>query len=493
MKKVAVFWVLLLCLFVFSCSKQGDLKIVEVTRTNIPVVYFTCVVKSGSAYDPAGKEGLSYFTAQLLKRGTKSFTREQIDDILDLISGDINVRVNREVIVITGRTMKENLKRFYPIFSEMILEPSFPSEEVEKMKSDQKSAIDGLIQDDAELAKEGLMQYIFGGHAYGHSPLGKYSTIEQFTSKDVQDFHDRFFLKNNIILGLSGDVDQSIIQRVKKDFSVLKVGKLPEVDRSADPLTGTKFFLIEKEGRDQVQLRFGFPYDLKRQNKQYFPILVANTYFGKHREMFGKLFKTVRAARGLSYGAYSYFEEFEQYQWSNLAQPNNPLLYQYFSCWTYPKKVNAKFTIKLVLKLLSDLADNGIPEQGLKQAKQFEENHFPFQIETPDRLLGMKIDDEFYGTKTFSRNFERSARKVTKQEVDAALKKFISPEKIAIIAVVSNAEEFKNELISARTEMQYPSGVNGSAMQQEDIKVMDFDLKAKPEDFSIIKVEELFK
>lgn len=493
MKKTLIIAISFLLLLSFSCAKQEELKIVGVKKPTIPVVYFACMVKSGSAYDPAGKEGLSYFTAELLKRGTKSFTREQIDDTLDLISGDINIRVNREVIVITGRTLKSNLEKFYPVFSEIILAPSFPPEEVEKLKLDQKSGIDGLIQDDAELVKEGFMEYIFQGHPYGHSPLGKYSTIEKFNQDDVKDFYAKHFLKNNIILGLAGDIDDNLIAKVKKDFSALKIGEIPQLNGIITPLNGRKVFLIEKEGRDQVQLRFGFPYELKRQDKEYFPIFVADTYFGKHREMFGVLFRIVRAARGLSYGAYSYFEEFEQYGWSNLALPNNPLLHQYFSCWTYPKKVNAKFTVKLVLKLLTDLVADGIPENGLKQAKEYEENHFPFEIETPDRLLGMKMDEEFYGTQTFLKDFETNVEKVTKQELDAALKKFISTDNIAITAVVSNGEQFKAELLSKRTVIEYPSGAGGASLKNQDSEVMGFDLKLKPEDFKIVKAGEMFK
>jgi zinc protease len=493
MKKLAIILLTFIIFFNFSCAKKEPFKIMEVKKSGVPVVYLACIIKAGSAFDPQGKEGLSNFTSQLLRRGTKSFTREQIDNTLDLISGEINIRVNRELIVITGRTMKENLEKFYPIFYEVILAPTFPSEEVEKMKIDQKSAIDGLIQDDAELVKEGFIQYIFQNHPYGHSPVGKYSTIETFSQENAKNFYEKYFVKNNIILGLAGDYDNSLKDKFKKDFAGLKVGELAQIERKFNPVTGRKIFLIEKEGRDQTQIRFGFPYELKRGDKEYFPILVANTYFGKHREQFGVLFRIVRSARGLSYGAYSYFEEFEQFWWTNLALPNNPLINQYFSCWTYPKRINAKFTLKLVLKLLTDLVNNGIPEEGLKQAKDFEKNHFPFEIETPDRTLGMKLDEEFYASKDFLKNFEKDVESVTKQDVDLALKKLVSPENIVISAIVSNGEEFKSEVLSNKTEMEYPSGAEGSSLQKEDSEVMGFDLKLKPEDFTIIKVAELFK
>lgn len=454
----------LLLVFSLGCGKTQKLKIIEVKKPGIPVVHFRVMVFSGSADDPKGKEGLANFTFSLLKKGTQSYNREQIEDLLDFLSARINVEVDKEAIVISGTTLKENLDRFYPLFSEVLLKPTFPEEEIEKQKKDQEDGINMLVQDDAELVKECLQDFIYKDHPYGHPPVGNLSAIKGFTKEDVQNFYNTHFVKNNLVIGLAGDIDQSLVDKVRK------------------------------EGRDQTQLCFGHPLSFTRKDEIiFFPLYVANTYFGKHREQFGVLFRTVRTARGLSYGAYSYMEYFQQAGWSNLASPNTPRHDQYFSIWTYPKRINGKFTMKLVLKDLTDLVENGVPEKELERYKDFEINHFPFEIETPQRKLGQLMDEEFYGNYGFVDNFEKKMKEVTSVQVSQDLKKYIFPEDLIIVAIVSNAEDFKKELLSDKTVIEYPSGAEGSLLKEEDEKIKAFDLKIKPEDITVIKASELFK
>ncbi|HEX7400915.1 MAG TPA: insulinase family protein, partial [candidate division Zixibacteria bacterium] len=180
------------------CVNARALEIVQVKKTEIPVVYFKVMIHAGSAYDPPGKEGLSYFTAQMIQRGTQSFSRDQMDDLLDYLSGRLNVAVHKEVMVISGTTLKENLDKFYQVFSEVILKPTFPQDQVEKTRIDQLDAIENLRQDDVDLVKESFDDYIFRGHPYGHPVYGKESSVKSLTRQDALDFYNRYFVQDNL-------------------------------------------------------------------------------------------------------------------------------------------------------------------------------------------------------------------------------------------------------------------------------------------------------
>jgi zinc protease len=477
----------------FSCTKTDELQIVQVQKPGIPVVYFEVMIKAGSAYDPPGKEGLAYFTTQLLERGTESFSRDEIDDLLDFISARLDIEVNKEVMVISGTTLKENLDDFYDIFSEILLKPSFPEDQIEKTKLDQLDAIENVRQSDRALVKESFDNFIHRGHPYGHLVAGNESSVKSFTRQDVVDFYNKHFLKNNMFFGLAGDIDQQLVNRLKNDMSTLKSGEAPKILVEVRPLEGRKVLLIEKEGRAQTQFRIGQPHKLTRHSPDYFPLLVGNVHLGKHRESIGRLYKTVRMERGLCYGAYSYIENFEQFGWSKLASPNNPREAQYFSMWTYPKSTNAKFAIKLCLKEMTDLVDDGIPEDKLDFTKNFEKNQFPFQIETPQRKLAQLMAEKFYGTQGFVDNYERNIQGLTKEQIDAAAKKYLSPENVAIVALVSDGEEFKKELLSDRTVIEYPSQADPTVLKETDDQIKAFDLSLTEDDFEIVKASELFK
>ncbi|MFH1336031.1 MAG: pitrilysin family protein [Candidatus Zixiibacteriota bacterium] len=475
------------------CVNARALEVIQVKKTEIPVVYFKVMIHAGSAYDPPGKEGLSYFTAQMIQRGTQSFSRDQMDDLLDYLSGRLNVGVHKEVIVISGTTLKENLDKFYQVFSEVILKPTFPEDQVEKTRIDQLDAIENLRQDDVDLVKESFDDYIFRGHPYGHPVYGKESSVKSLTLQDALDFYNRYYVQDNLLLGLAGDFDETLVERFKKDMSALKTGKTPKPERNVQSIVGRKVLLIEKEGRTQNQIRIGHPYFISRSSSDYFPLLVANVYLGKHRESIGQLYKTVRMQRGLSYGAYSYIEHFEQSGWSKLAAPNIPRDIQYFSMWTYVKSPNTKFAIKLLLRDMSDLALNGISQDRLQLTKDFEANQYPFQIETPERKLGLLLDDKFYGTPGFVDNYEKNVEKVTREEINRTAATYLSPGNVAIVVMVSDPEKFKQQLLSDQTNVEYPSQFDTSVLESEDALIKAFDLKLKDSDFEIVKASELFK
>jgi len=478
---------------VCTTSQGVDLKVVEVKKPGIPVIHFKVMIKSGSKDDSKGKEGLAYFTANLLRRGTKSFSREQIEEMLDLISARLDIQTEKEVIVISGTTLKENLEKFYQLFTEVILNPTFPQEEIEKMKVDQINTIENIKQDDTELTKEVFENFLFRGLPYGHLIQGKVSSVKSLTREDALDFYNKHFLSNNVILGIAGDFDDRIKDAFKTDLSALKEGELPSSETVIPQLAGRKVLLIEKEGRTQTQLRIGHTLTITRKDPDFIPLYLANTYLGKHRESLGRLYQTVRSERGLCYGAYSYVEYFQQAGWSKLAAPNIPRRTQYFSMWTYPKSINAKFAIKLVLKELSDLVNFGIEEKTFDFTKNFEKNHLPFELETPERKLGLLMDEEFYGNSGFWENFGEKVEGVTADKAKEVVKKYLSPENLAIVALVSNGEEFKQELLSDQTTIEYPSGVDPNVLKNADEQIKAFNLNLKPGNFEIVKVSELFQ
>ena len=482
-------------LFNLSCttSQEVGLKMVEVKKPGIPVIHFKVMIKSGSMDDPEGKEGLAYFVANILRRGTKSFSRDQIEEMLDFISARLDIRTEKEVIVISGTTLKENLDKFYQIFCEVILDPTFPEEEIEKMILDQINAIENVKQNDTELTSQVFENFLFRGHPYGHLVQGRISSVKSFTRQDAIDFYDKHFLRNNIILGIAGDFDERIKNAFKTDLSGLEKGELSSDETTLPQLVGKKVLLIEKEGRAQTHLRIGHPLTLTRKDPDFIPLYLANTYLGRHRESLGRLYQTVRSDRGLSYGAYSYVEHFQQAGWSKLARPNVPRRAQYFSMWIYPKSTNAKFVIKLALKELSDLVKFGIKEETFDFIKNFEKNHLPFDLETPERKLGLLMDEEFYRNFGFWENFEKRVEDLTSEEVRGVVKKYLSPDNFAIVALVSDGEEFKMELLSDETRIEYPSGVDPNVLKSADEKIKTFNLNLNPENFEIVKVAELFR
>ncbi len=494
--------VLLIIIFSFSCTDSqkseaeleagSQIEFVTLPQDRLPIVHFALVIKSGSASDPDGKEGLAWFTANLLKRGSKSHSREEIEKGLEAIGGKLDIRVEREVIVITGKTMRENLAEFYSIFADVLLNPAFASEEIANLRSDQEQAIKDIIRNDSRLCRAAFLHKLYEGHPYAHPVQGYLSSAAELTEEDARAFYEHHFVKGNIICGLAGSYPPDFEQRFKDDMNRFNPGNVTDRPQMISQPSGMRAFLIEKPGRDQSQIRIGRLVDYNRTDSLWYTYLAANTYLGQHRESFGRLYTTIRAQRGLSYGAYSYLQHFKQSGWSKNPMPLIPFDLQYFSMWTYPKRINTEFAIKMALHELGKILENGIEPNQLQTFISFQINHFPFLIETTEQQLLMELEELYYNQPQLIEDFQENLEAISHAGISDVLERNWSTDDLLIVVVTDSAEAMKEELLTQKTALELPSGATEAGLEEINNMVKNIELDLKAKDIEIIAAEELF-
>ena len=496
------FSIILILSVLLSCSgssnpageqaSSGSLVFVGIQNDFIPVVYFEVVIKSGSTDDPGNKQGLAWYTANYLKRGTANFDADQIEQKLRDIGGRLNIRIDREVIEISGQILLENLETYYQIFSEIILSPAFPESESGKLKSDQEQALKAIVRDDSRLALAVLQSELYQGSSYEHPAEGYFSSIATLTAADAKEFYTQHFVKNNIICGLAGSYSAEFAERFKTDLNKLAAGKLAEKEPLTISEQKRRVVLVRKEGRAQAQIRMGRLVDYDRKNSDWFPLLIANSYLGQHRESFNQLYLTIRSQRGMSYGAYSYHEHFEQAGWSKNARALIPYKPQYFSIWTYPQQWNTEFAIKMTIYQLDKLLKYGIEPEKLEQVKSFQVNYFPFLIESPPQRLKVELEQVYFDQAGFVNSFAEKIQALAEAEILPAVRKHWSADDLTIVVVCDEADRMKEELLTIETELSLPPGASGAGLEEVNKTVKNIDLKLTPDDIVIINAEELF-
>src|SRR6185295_9525271 len=218
---------LLLALLFLSTTFSAAAKVESVLQPGTsPLVTFRILFTTGSAFDPAGKEGLAALTASMLAEGgTRSMTYDQIVQAMYPMATSVNSQVDKEMTVFAGTTHIENLDRYYALFKDMLLEPGFRDDDFKRLK---EAAINFLKvslreSNDEELGKEHLYNVIYAGHPYGHHNSGKISSLEKLTIDDVRDFYRTHYTAANLVTGLAGGYPNGFAERVETDFA-----KLPE-------------------------------------------------------------------------------------------------------------------------------------------------------------------------------------------------------------------------------------------------------------------------
>ncbi|HXP87066.1 MAG TPA: pitrilysin family protein [Bryobacteraceae bacterium] len=461
-----------------------------------PVVSIRLVFTTGAMADPPGKPGLANLTAAMLAGGgTRDLTYKQILDALFPMASTVTGRVDQEMTTFSGSTHVENLDAYYALFRSMLLDPGWREDDFKRLKD---QAINNLRvalrgNNDEELGKEQLYLLLYRGTPYGHYSGGAASALERMTLDDVRQFYKQHYAQSNLIVGVAGGYPPQFLDRVKKDF-----GALPASDAAAvgavhpTDVDHTRLQIIEKNTRS-VAYSLGYPIDVKRGDPDYPALLVAQSYLGQHR-MGGRLFDRIREVRGINYGDYAYIEYFPRGMFAVEPEPNIARRSQIFQIWIRPAEPpQAAFTLRLAVYELNWLVKEGLSEEEFERSRQFLSKYVNVLTKTKRAELGYAIDSLYYGIPDYNSYVRTALAKLTREQVNAAIRKHLRAERLQIVAVAPNAADLKKQLIGAGPSPIPYSTPKPAAILDEDKIVERFDIGLRAEDVEIVPVEQILE
>jgi len=202
----------------------------------------------------------------------------------------------------------------------------------------------------------------------------------------------------------------------------------------------------------------------------------------------------MRIFRGLNYGDYSYIENFIQDKWSRLPMPNIPRRQQFFSIWIRPvTHQNRHFALRQAIRELELLVKDGLTEQQFEVSRQCVLNNSKLWTQTLSRRLGYKMDSEFYGIGDFVDKIEDEVSKLTVNDVNAAIKRYLQYKNIKVAMVTDKAENLKEDLITNKVSpIHYPKKDIPEDIFVEDNIIERYPLKINQGKLRIIPAKTLF-
>jgi len=415
-------------------TDRGTLVLVEESH-DLPLVDFSLVLRTGSLHDPAGKEGLTRLTARMIRMGTRRMQAPAVEEAIDALGAQLSIETTPSYVRFEGSVIRRNLEPFLELVSKLVSEPAFRVADVEQVRRETIADIIEARDDDRSLAAMHFRRFLFGAHPYGRPVIGTPTTVRTITRDDVQAAYRQTYVAGNVVLGFAGDVTRAEVTRlVAARFGALAEGRGP-VDAAAEPVPvhGRRVLLVDKPERTQTQIYIGSLGTLPS-DPDHFALLVANTVFGG--TFTARLMKAVRSERGWSYGAYS-----------RLAVDRER---DAFSMWTFPAAHDAVPCIQLELELLERLLRDGITADELRFAQSYLTNSYAFEIDTASDRLNQRLDVELYGLPRdyYDRYLER-VRAVTLTQANAALRRRLSADDLAIV-MVATASEVREGLAGIR-------------------------------------------
>jgi zinc protease len=461
-----------------------------------PTVSFSVSFDVGSQDDPPGKEGLAYLTGQMIAdAGTQQDSLETILEKLYPLASDYDIRVDREISTLTGRTHRDNLAAYVPLFRNAYTTPGFAQSDFDRIKSETINFLTNTLryESDEELAKAALYAFVFEGTPYAHPAEGTIAGLESITLADVRDFFTRHYTRDAATIGLAGAYPDDLLDRLQIERTQ-DAAPAPHPDVEPPAFTGRRVLLVDKPGAD-ASISFGFPLDVRRGERDFYALWIANSWLGEHRNQSSHLFQVIRETRGLNYGDYSYIEAFPEGGERSMPPVNVARNHQIFEVWirTLPNE-QAVFALRAALRELQKLIDDGMSAESFELTRSFLKKYVLQFADTTQGRLGYAMDDRFYGIdgEGHLARFREMMDELTLEDVNAAIRRHLQTDDLKIAIVTGDADGIRAVLESdAPTPLRYAMP-RPEAVLDEDLEIEAYPLTIAEDGIEVRPIDRMF-
>jgi zinc protease len=415
----------------------------------VPLVTLVLSLRSGSAVEPPEKAGLARLAVRMLRRGCEGMTSEQVDFRIDALGAEMAVDTSPSTVAIHVQVIARNVDALVDLLALMLATPTFPNEELERLKRETVAEIVEARDNDRAVAQKALQRTLFEGHPYGRNPGGTTEGVQAIGRDDVLAFYRQFVVQGNAVVGIAGDVAPERVPELARRIALA----LPRGGGTTDsvpepaPRPGRHLLLADKPERTQTQLLVA-TLGTSAHDEDHVPLTVANAVFGG--TFTSRLMREVRSKRGWSYGA--------------SARTMVDRRRQAWVMWTFPAAEDAAPCLKLTIELMEAWVKEGVTAREMAFIARYLVRSHAFDVDTAAKRLHQALDVELLGLPAdYYTSWIERVRAVTPAAASAAVRNRIHPEDMLAVVV--------------GTAAQVLDPLRGAIAGLADAKVVPFDLE----------------
>jgi zinc protease len=428
---------------------QNGLTLLMVERHHLPIVKVSVGFKAGSLMETEEMAGLANLTAVLLTAGTKTRTASQINEEVEFVGASLDGSGGDDYVTVGLSVLKKDINLGFDLLSDVIMNPLFPRDELDK----KRERIIGMLRVQEEepgfVASKEFKKAMFGTHPYGRLIMGSEETLNRITKNNLVDFHKRYYVPNNAIMTVVGDITaEEVKSLLKKYFSGWNKKELPgTVPPGPNTEKVRKTVTVDKD-LTQATIIFGHA-GIKRENPDYYAVSIMNYILGGGG-FASRLMQNIREEKGLAYDIHSFFSA-NKYGGS-------------FRIGVQTKNESTNTVIEEIRLEVEKIRNEPVSDLELSDAKAFLTGSFPMRIETSQRIANFLVAVEFYEVGIdYIEKYPEYINSVTKEDVLRVAGKYLSPENF-ILVVVAN-----QELTSLKEQLQHFPSLYKQLSEQTDL------------------------
>ncbi|HSB10404.1 MAG TPA: pitrilysin family protein [Blastocatellia bacterium] len=406
----------------YETKLSNGLQVIVLENHKLPTFSMQMVVLSGGLSDPADQHGAAQYTASLLREGTRTRSSKQIAEQADSLGATLTANSGLSSLDtrVQASGLTDNFDHIMELFADIILNPSFPADELSKFKTRALAQLRFQRSNPAFLAQEMFSRVMYGSH-----PAARFSLtaeeIQRLSPEILQRFHAVYYKPNNALFAIVGDVKPAeVVAKLDKVFGAWPRGDVPQasIPKVSEP-GPAKIYLINRASSVQTNLILG-NLSIERTDPDYYALDVMNQVVGGGAS--ARLFLNLREDKGYTYGAYSGFSA-SKYRGT-------------FRANTEVRTEVTKGSMDELLYELKRIRDEKVAPEEFDRAKRTIIGSFAVQLESPQGLLGNIITQKLFGLPVdYWDTYTQKIAAITADDVQRVAKKYLDLGHLQIVAV----------------------------------------------------------
>lgn len=409
-----------------SFKLKNGLKVYVVENHKQPVVSLALVLDRDPILE-GDKAGYVQAAGQMMRTGTKSRSKDQLDEQIDFIGANLSFSSTG----FSASSLKKHLPTLLDLTTDVLLNPSFTQEELDKVKKQMVANLASEKDNPDAIAGKVRSMLLYGkNHPYGELMTEK--TVENITLQDIQNYYNSYYKPNIGYLAVVGDVSSKEVKKLlNKSLKNWKKGDVKEVkyDLPKQP-EKTQVVIVDRPSAVQSVLSFVNAADLKPGDADAVSAQLMNAILGGGSS--ARLFMNLREDKGYTYGAYSSLSTDE--------------ILGRFSASANVRNAVTDSAVTEFMKELTAIRSERVKDEELKYAKAYMTGNFARGLENPATVAVYAINTARYNLPAdYYANYLKKVEAVTAEDIQKVAQKYVTPEQSYIVAV-GNAGDIAEKL-----------------------------------------------
>jgi zinc protease len=409
--------------------ENGIVLIVSENRSAPTIALQGNMATAGGARDPKDRPGLASLTAGMLSRGTEKRSSLEIATELESAGASTSFNVEDDALTFTGSALAKDFDRLLDVLADQLRRPSFPAEELDKLRQQSLAALQGELEDPDARARRAFLRRIYpDGHPLRPSTVEEQeASLKAMTREALASFYRQHYGPDATILVIAGDVsaDQAVtaVRRQLGDWA-----RNPGAPRDLPPNPPLQAQAareaIPMPDKSEVAIYYGFAGGVARNDPDFYAAQLLNNVLGGGSGLESRLARRIRDQQGLVYGVYSYFDT---------GKTAGPFI---VSMGTNP--ANADRALTSLQEEIRRIREQGITDRERQEALAFLTGYFPVRLESNAGLAQVLLVAEYYNLgMDYIQKYASLYSAVTTEQVNEAAKKHLHPDRATVVTAGS--------------------------------------------------------